>query len=177
MRNIGHMILDFIELLLISTTVFIVVYLFVGQLMEVTGDSMYPTFKDKEQLVAEKVSIKYREIERGEILIFRHPSESKYLIKRVIGLPGETITLKNGKVYINGEIVTEEYLGKDVVTQGGKIIEENIEYQISYNAYVLMGDNRSKSTDSRDWGPVTKELILGRGILVYYPLQNLRIIR
>lgn len=152
-------------------------YFFVGQLLEVTGDSMYPTFHDKEQIIAEKVSIKVKELERGEILIFEHPNEKgRLLIKRLIGLPGETIKIKNGKVYINGKELNEPYLS-DTTTEGQSFIKDGLEYKIRENTYVMMGDNRLKSTDSREWGFVDKELIVGRGVVVYYPFNRIRLIK
>ena len=176
-KEIGSALIDFSEFLLIGVSVFIIVYLFVGQLLEVSGDSMYPTFKDKEQIIAEKVSINMNELSRGEIIIFKSPKEpEKLLIKRVIALPGETIMINEGSVYINGEILNEEYLVPTVQTEGGMVIREGVEYKIDQDAYVLMGDNRKQSTDSREYGAVDTELIVGRGIIVYYPFSEFRLV-
>jgi signal peptidase I len=170
--------LDFLEYLLIAVSLFILVYLFVGQLLEVTGDSMYPTFKDKEQIIAEKLSISLNTVKRGEIIIFKSPKEpDRLLIKRAIALPGETITINNGKVFINGNELDEPYLNNSVGTFGGKTMEENVEYKIADDAYVFLGDNREKSTDSRDYGAVKHGMLVGRGIIVYFPLSSLRMIK
>lgn len=152
-------------------------YFFVGQLLEVTGDSMYPTFYDKEQIIAEKLSIKVKDLKRGEILIFEHPFEKgRLLIKRLTGLPGETIRIRGGKVFINNVALEEPYLD-NITTEGQSFLKEGLEYKIPENAYVMMGDNRIKSTDSREWGFVKKDLIVGRGVLVYYPLNRIRLVR
>ncbi|NMB91545.1 signal peptidase I [candidate division WWE3 bacterium] len=175
-KSTFKILFDFFEILIICTAVFLIIYFFVGQLLEVTGDSMYPTFHDKEQIIAEKLSIKMKGVKRGEVLIFEHPSEKgRLLIKRLIGLPGETIKIQNGKVFIDNVELKEPYLS-NVETEGQSFLEEGIEYEIPKDSYVMMGDNRPKSTDSREWGYVKKELIVGRGVVVYYPISRIRLI-
>lgn len=176
-KNVFKAFFDFFEITFVLATVAILVYLFVGQLLEVSGDSMEPAFKDKEQLIAEKISINYKNIQRGEIIIFQHPQESgRLLIKRVVGLPGEIIMILNGQVFINNNPLEETYLPQDTFTKEGVLIKEGVEYQIEQNSYLLFGDNREKSTDSRSWGAVPKELLIGRGVIVYYPFSSIRII-
>ena len=170
-------LLDFAEIVLIAVTVFVIVYLFVAQLLEVTGNSMYPTFKDKEQIIAEKVSVKLKELERGEIIIVKSPKDnSRLLIKRVIGLPGERIMVNGGKVFINGGELYEPYLAEGASTYEGALVKEGLEYQIALGSYFLLGDNREQSSDSREYGTFPNELIVGRGVVVYYPLENFRFI-
>lgn len=174
-KNILNTLYQFFEVTLILSAVVVLCYIFVGQLLEVSGDSMFPTFHDKEQLVAEKLTIKYEPPKRGEILIVEHPNEpGMLLIKRVIGLPGEVITIKNGYVYINGNILDEPYLTDSVTTEGGLTIKDGIDYRIPDDSYVFMGDNREKSTDSRYYGNVKMGNIVGRGLFVYYPIKNFR---
>mgnify|MGYP001206375710 CR=1 FL=1 len=168
---------DILELTIISLTIFLVIYLFVGQLLEVTGDSMNPTFYDQEQVLAEKVSKKLKPYERGDIVIFRHPEKNeRLLIKRVIAMPFDNFKISGGKVYINGEVLEEPYLADGVKTFGGNYFNEDKEYTIPRYTYVLMGDNREKSSDSRVFGPIRSQLIIGRAALVYYPLNNFRIL-
>lgn len=170
-------LLDFAEIVLIAVTLFIIVYLFVAQLLEVTGNSMYPTFKDKEQIIAEKVSVKLKELERGEIIIVKSPKDtSRLLIKRVIGLPGERIMVKGGKVFINGGELYEPYLPESTKTYEGSLVKEGLEYQIANESYFVLGDNREQSSDSREYGTFPNELVVGRGVIVYYPLKSLRFI-
>ena len=170
--------MDFLEVTLIIVGVIMISYLFLGQLLEITGESMDPTLLDKEQIVAEKVSLLYSPLKRGDIVIFRHPHQTRRLIvKRIIGLPGERIKITAGKVYINDEVLDEYYVKNLHGTVGGDVIRENVEYKIADDSYVAMGDNREKSTDSREWDGVTRELIIGRGFLVFKPLSNLRFIQ
>ena len=177
-REFFEILLDFLEITLIGVTVFILVYLFVGQLLEVTGNSMVPTLVDNEQLVAEKLTKKFKPLERKEIVIFRHPENNRRLfIKRIVGVPGDVIMISEGDVYINGSKLNEPYLLNMSSTTGNKNIEEGSSYKIPENFYVLMGDNRAESSDSRQFGPISSELIVGRAMLVYYPFSNIRIIK
>lgn len=176
-RSFLTILFDFLEIAIISATIFLLVYLFVGQLLEVTGDSMHPTLLDKEQVIAEKLSIKFNPVERGDIVIFKHPEQNdKLLIKRVIGLPFDNIKIVDGNVFINSKQLNEFYLEPSVVTQPNKFITEGLEYTIPEYSYILLGDNREKSSDSRVFGPVREELIVGKAAAVYYPFSNIRII-
>lgn len=170
-------ILDLVEYAIIGGAVFLLSYIFVGQLLRVTGDSMIPNFHDGEQIIAEKVSIKFEDLKRGDIVIFKHPSDDeKLIIKRVIGLPNESAKIIEGKVYINDNLLDEPYLANDTNTLPGKVFKDNAEVLIPENSYMLLGDNRSNSTDSREWGFVKKDGIVAKGFVVYYPLSKVRII-
>lgn len=176
-KTLFKILLDLLEVIVIATGVFIVIYFFAGRLLEVTGDSMSPNFQDKEQLIAEKVSVNFNPLKRGEVVILRHPLENdRLLIKRVIGLPGETIQLLNGFVYINESPLDESYLAPGTVTNEQNFLQDAVKNQIPDNSYVVMGDNRARSTDSREWGYVRKDLIIGRAFVVFYPLDKFRII-
>jgi signal peptidase I len=175
--TIYKLFIDLIEVALICAVVFFLVYLFIGQLLEVTGDSMFPNFHDKDQVLAERLSTKFVEVLRGEVVIFKHPQDpNKLLIKRVVGLPGEKIRLSNGLVYINDIALDEPYLALGVKTSQEQFFQEGIEYKIPSDSYVMLGDNRPKSTDSREWGYVSKDTIVGRAVLIYYPIQRIKLI-
>ncbi|MBN1162363.1 signal peptidase I [Patescibacteria group bacterium] len=180
-RGTVNIILDVIELILISTTVFIVVYFFIGQLLEVSGDSMTPAFYDKERLIAEKVSVKFKEPERGDIVIFVNPNypevNQRLIIKRVVGLPDEVIRISEGKVYVDDQPLDETYLTDGTVTAGRDAIAEEVSYKIDKDAYVLLGDNREHSKDSREWGAIKVDRIIGRALFVYYPLGKARFVK
>jgi signal peptidase I len=170
-------LIDITEVLIIGLSIFLLTYVFAGQLLRVTGDSMTPNFLDGEQLIAEKISIKFEKLQRGEIVIFKHPTNSSRLvIKRVVALPNETINLREGKVYINGELLTENYLPESITTSPGKTLAEGIDFKVPYDSYILMGDNRISSTDSREWGPIKSNFIVGKAMLIYYPLNKIRLI-
>ena len=177
-KKLLNVITDYFQIIFIFILVFGIIYFFVGQLFEVTGGSMLPNFHDKEQIIAEKLSVNLANIERGDVIIFKNPHENdRLLIKRIIGLPEEKIQLLDGFVYINGEKLEENYLIPGTETRGKRILEEGPEYKIPEDSYVVMGDNRNESNDSREWGYIKTENIIGRTVLVYYPLKDFRFIK
>ena len=133
---------------------------------------MLPTFQDKEQIIVEKVSIKYKPLERGEITVVRHPDNQQvFLIKRVIGLPGETIHFNEGDVFINGEILLEPYLNENTLTWGKTYIADGESITLNEDEYVMLGDNRDNSEDSRYWGFVPESHILGQPIITWFSIN------
>ncbi len=169
-------LLDFFEVVFIGAAVFAVVYVFIGQILDVTGSSMYPTFVNGEKIIAEKVSIKLEPPVRGEVVILKYPSNpNNLLIKRVVGLPGEVLKIQSGFVLINGSKLSESYLTRGVLTLGNTAIPDDTDYQIPSNSYVVMGDNREESSDSRTFGAISTSLITGKAFLVVYPLNKIRV--
>ncbi len=146
---------------------------FVIQPFVVDGPSMEPAFHDKEAILVDKISWRLRSPERGEVVIFEAPPQpTDDYIKRIIGLPGETIRIEQTKVYINNQLLPETYL-----TSGyGLSADEVYEKTLSSNEYFVMGDNRPHSSDSRDWGPVPKENLVGRAAVVVYPLNDFKFV-
>lgn len=174
-KTLKKMVWDFIELLFIGTFVFVFSWFFLAEPLEVTGDSMNPTLLDKEQIIAEKVSLKFKDVKRGDIVVFKNPKNKNILvIKRVIGLPNERFLINEGDVYINGKKLTESYLDQETVTKAKGLIQQNVEVKIPNDSYILLGDNRENSTDSRNFGAISKELLFGHALFVYYPSENLR---
>jgi len=146
--------------------------LFIAQPFIVSGASMSPTFETGEYLIVDQVSYRFNTPERGDVIIFRYPNDpSKFFIKRIIGLPGETVALKNGCTTIvdpatgERETLNEEYLVKDRTSE-----EQSI--TLSSDEYFVMGDNRSASSDSRMWGPVPRSNIVGRAFIRVLPPRD-----
>jgi len=140
---------------------------------------MLPNFEDKEMLLTDKISYRLHEPKRGDVVVFRAPpseacaeDECEY-IKRVIGLPGENIMVKSHHVYINGEMLAENYLPPENVTEPGSYLTEGKEVVIPGGYYVLMGDNRPHSRDSREFGPIQERAVVGRAFFIYWPLPKL----
>lgn len=174
-KGLLFILLDFFELLFTVTTIVFVVFIFVGQLLEVSGASMVPNFHDKEQLIVEKISIKFNPPKRGEVLIFKYPiTKSHLVIKRVVGVPNDTVLFSQGMLYINGEKFNEPYLVSGTPTYEGAKLRDGIDYKIPENEYLMLGDNRAQSTDSRTWGFLSSNLIVGRVFVVYYPFKDFR---
>jgi signal peptidase I len=181
MKTILNKLLDFFELTVLSALIFMTVYFFIGQLVEVSGDSMEPTFSNGQQLLAEKLTVNITTINRGDVVIFNNITnkieESHLLIKRVIGLPGEKIKIQNGSVYINNEKLKEPYLKNDVYTyiKTNYNMIDGEEYEIGADSYIVMGDNRTNSVDSRIFGALHRNNIIGKVVLRYYPIKSLKI--
>lgn len=177
LKSLATIFLDFLEITVVCTVIFGLIYFFLGQLLLVSGESMFPTLHNNEQLVADKASLKFNKLKRGEIVVFKHPdNQNRLLVKRVIAIAGDKLKIDNGDLYINGSYVPEPYLNEPHQTKGGKIIGQNNEITVPKSTYVLMGDNRNNSNDSRDFGYVWEGNIVGRAFMVYYPLDKIRII-
>lgn len=175
-KQIREATTSFIEAFIISVAVVMFVFWFVGQPLEIEGDSMYPAYEDGEQIIAAKISVKLNGPQRGDVVIFRHPERNlAYAIKRVIGIPGDTFEIKEGGVYINGTKLEEPYTTD--ITEGKSYFAEGQTYDVPADKYILMGDNRDESLDSRIWGYIDIESIVGIPFVVYSPLSNFRIVQ
>jgi len=146
---------------------------------EVSGDSMFPTYKNGEYILTNLISLKFESPKRGDVIVFQAPEdEDKDYIKRVIGVPGDTVMIANNKVYINGSILDEDsYISDTVQTPPGRFLEDGETVQIPENSFVVMGDNRPHSSDSREWGFLPEEDIIGRSFFVYWPPTNMRTVK
>jgi len=172
LKKIVHIIYEFIEAFVISASVFVVVYLFLMQPHQVKGSSMFPTFKDKEYLLTDKVTYKTREPKYGDVIVFKAPINENFdFIKRVIATPGQTIVIKNGHIYIDGAQLGENYLPTGYTTSPGQFLHENEPFVVPGENVMAIGDNRDHSSDSRDWGPVPYQNIVGRVFFRYWPAE------
>ncbi len=183
-EKIGNAILEGIQVVSASLVIIVIIHVLVATPQQVKGQSMYPTLHDKDRIITEKISYKTRDPKRQEIIVFKYPlnTDIEY-IKRVIGLPGEKIQLKNSKIYIYNEehpkgfILKEPYLPKNVITQSHDFLQEGKIIEIPKDKYIVMGDNREKSSDSRRWGFVDKNLIVGRTIFRYWPPNSFGVLK
>jgi signal peptidase I len=172
---IGSFFLDIIETVVVALSIFLIVYLFVMQPHQVNGQSMVPNFQDGEYLLTDKISYRVGEPERGDIVVFHAPEASQCpegtgcdFIKRVIGLPGESVQVKDNHFYLNGQLLDEDYLPTDYVTKPGAYTQ-NGPVTVPSNSYFVAGDNRSHSSDSRVWGAVPIDNIVGKVFFRYWP--------
>ncbi|OGM08271.1 signal peptidase I [Candidatus Woesebacteria bacterium RBG_13_34_9] len=180
MRKIYAFLIDSVQTFLIAAAVFLVIYLFLFRPYEVKGDSMFPNFHDKEFVLTNLVVLRFQDPKMGNIVVFKAKAASepeRDYIKRVIGMPGDTIAIKDSVVYLNQNILDESsYLKNDVKTFPGSFLQEGEEVKIPQGEYFVMGDNRLYSSDSREWGFVKKEDIVGESLFVYWPLNRMRLI-
>ena len=165
---------ELLKFALIAIIIVIPVRLYVAKPFIVSGASMVPTFENGQYLIVDEISYRFGPPERGDVVIFRYPNDpSQYFIKRIIGLPRETVVIKDSKVSVittEGETVhlTEEY----VVREGNG---NNRSVSLANDQYFVMGDNRPESSDSRVWGVLPKENIIGRAFLRLLPIQEISI--
>lgn len=138
---------------------------------------MFPNFHDGEYILTDKISYHLKEPQRGDVVIFRAPRNENYdYIKRIVGLPSDSFTIENGKIFINNKPLNEVYLPSDYITLPGKFFKEGQAFVIPKDQYLVLGDNRSHSSDSREWGLVPKENIIGKARLRYWPANRFGII-
>ena len=139
---------------------------------------MEPNFPNGEYLLTDKVTYRIREPERGDVIVFEAPGVTgEEFIKRIIGLPGEKITIKEGNIHINGQKLEESYLADYLRTPDGPFLRERAEIMTPPDNYFVLGDNRTSSSDSRVWGFVAKEKITGRAWVVYWPPPKVGLIK
>ncbi len=165
--EIKEFIKDTIQYILFIVVVFVIAIYVIG-LQQIVGDSMSPTLENNEVILIDKLTPNFVEFERGDIISF-YFEESKYLIKRIIGLPGEMLEIKNNKIYINGEVI-EDYV-EGVNTSDFSLREYRYD-RIPEDMYFVLGDNRENSMDSRDYrvGLVHRDKIVGKKLIRLWPI-------
>ncbi|MCK9416695.1 signal peptidase I [Candidatus Dojkabacteria bacterium] len=174
--SIGTFIYSFVETVVIALVIAVVLYLFIMTPHEVLGNSMHPTYKNGEYLMANKLTFRFGKPRRGDVIIFKY-SDTQDFIKRIIGIPGDSVMVKDGRVYINGNQLNEtNYLAETVYTSGGEYLAEGQTIAIGENEYFVLGDNRPHSSDSRTFGPITENQIKGKAWIVYLPISEFRIV-
>jgi signal peptidase I len=154
--------------LLIAIGLALVIIVFLYQPVKVEGTSMAPLLSDQERIFINKFVYRFEPISRGDVVVFWYPLDrTKSFIKRVIGLPGETIEIRRGVVYVNGQMVPEPYVPPrytDVSDYGPA--------KVPAGSYFVMGDHRISSNDSRVFGPVASQFIYGRAVFAYWPVDH-----
>lgn len=178
-KSIGSLFLDFTETIVIGLSLFLVVYLFFMQPHQVNGESMVPNFYSGDYVLTDKVSYKLGEPKRGDVIVFHAPESANCptgtgcdFIKRVLGLPGEQVEVKNNGIYINGQALSEPYIPVDFQTQPGAFSRNRVVI-LGPNEYFAVGDNRPYSSDSRAWGPVPITNIVGKAFFRYWPAEDI----
>ncbi len=171
MKKSGRFLWELIKIMVIAAIIVIPIRYFLFQPFIVKGDSMVPNFHSGDYLIVDEISYRFGDPERGDVVVLKYPMDTtQRFIKRVIGLPGETVKIKNGNIDIlkNGKHLQlhEAYLPKDLATSG------NVDVTLGANNYFVMGDNRPYSYDSRSWGVLPEEDIVGKALFRVLPLNN-----
>jgi signal peptidase I len=159
---------ELLEAVLPALVIVLVVNVFLAQATRVEGQSMDPTLHDRQRIVIEKLTYRFRPPRRGEIVVLRRPQPDP-LIKRVVGLPGEMVAIENGRVYIDGQPLDEPYLNE--MTRG--VLSPQI---VPEGHVFVLGDNRDSSNDSRAFGMVSVEDIVGRAWVRYWPPREIGLV-
>jgi len=173
LKSLFLSVVDIAKIAVVALVLALTVRYFLVQPFFVEGASMEPNFETGEYLLIDEVSYHFKSVSRGEVVVFHYPLDaSKYYIKRIVGLPGETIEVKNGKVIIyndanpDGAVLGEDYLPKDLATNG------QTKKKIGADEYFVLGDNRPVSSDSRVWGFLPKNDIVGRVWIRVWPFNR-----
>lgn len=180
--DIVYTILDFARLILITVVAAMVILVFVARKEEVRGTSMYPTLVEGESVIINMAANYVGEIKRFDVVVAREYRSDDLWVKRVIGLPGETISYREDVLYVDGKAMEEPLLDKKYVEQVKKsanklyFTQDYISKKLGKNEYLLVGDNRNESLDSRNdaVGPFQREQIIARGVFVYQPFSKAR---
>ena len=177
-RSVGEFILEIVKVVIISLAFIIPVRYFLIQPFYVKGASMEPNFYDRDYLIINEIGYRFEAPQRGDAIVFRYPKDSKqYFIKRIIGLPGEKIRIKNDLIYVyneiypQGTVLEETYLDESVKTAGDK------EVLLEKDEYYVLGDNRNFSLDSRNFGPVTRDSFIGRTWIRGWPFNRAEVFK
>ncbi len=154
--------------LILSVLLAFIVIVFLYQPVQVEGTSMMPHLENHERIFINKFMYRFRPIARGDVVVFRYPLDpSKSYIKRVIGLPGDVVSIRDGHVMVNGKVLSEPYVAASYFDD-----QSYAPVKVEPNHYFVLGDHRSSSSDSRVWGTVDRQAIYGKAVLVYWPLDQ-----
>jgi signal peptidase I len=177
LKSIYAFFFDTVQTFILAGAIFLVLYAFILRPFQVSGESMYPTYKDHEYILTNIVGLRLGELKRGDVIVFKSPTDpDKDFIKRIMALPGDRISLRQGYVYVNGKTVNEStYLRDDVKTQQGAFLREGETATVPQDHVFVMGDNRKFSSDSREWGFLHEKDIIGKSFFVYWPLTATRV--
>ena len=173
-ENLGGYFIEFFETVVVFGAIFAAIYLFIAQFHKVQGNSMVPTFHTGDYLITEKVSYRFRDPKKGDIIVLKNPrDESQDFIKRIIAVPGDSVKIAGNTVYLNNEPLKEDYLSPGTITRPGAFLTEGTSIKVADNQYFAFGDNREHSSDSRDWGSLTKAEIVGKAFYRYWPPKDM----
>lgn len=178
LAEFGLMFLELIKVIVLAAITIVLIRHFLFKPFYVRGASMEPTFYDKEYLIIDELTYRFREPNRGEVIVFRYPDDRKeFFLKRIVGLPGERIKIAGGEVkvynqeYPEGIVLDEKYIKDSVSTLGDNTID------IKEDGYFVLGDNRFNSFDSRKFGTIDKEDLVGRAVFRGWPIGRVQILK
>lgn len=162
---------EIIESIVIAVLLAALIRIFILAPFYIPSGSMIPTLLEGDRIIVSKITYRIKEPQRGDIVVFKYPRDtSRDYVKRLIGLGGETVALKNSRLYINGQLMPEKYL------PAGLRFNDYGPVRVPEGHYLMLGDNRNVSEDSRYWGPLPEKYIIGKALLIYWPLNRIRLL-
>lgn len=178
-RKMLAFLLDGLQTFLVAASIFLAIYVFLFRPFQVSGKSMYPNFVDKQYVLTNLINYRFKEPKLGDVIVFVDPQNAeKDFIKRVIGVAGDSVYIKDGDVYLNGKKLDESaYLRSDVKTYAGAFVKEGIPVTVPQDQFLVFGDNRPYSSDSREFGLIKRNSIIGQSFFVYWPISDMKFIK
>lgn len=165
---------EIIKFALLAAIIVLPIRLFIAQPFVVSGRSMDPTFANGQYLIVDEISYRFENPKRGDVIIFKYPMDKKkFFIKRIIGLPLETIEIRDGQVTVKNEALKQGLVLKEPYLTKSININERLSMTLKSGEYFVMGDNRNESLDSRVWGPLKFPLIIGKPFLRLFPVSKI----
>ena len=173
LKAVIDFVMDILETVVFIGSMFIVVYLFILTPNQIKGASMEPTFQSGEYILTSRITYKFRKMVRGDVVVFKSPKNPDIeYIKRVIGLPGDIVTITDGSVTVNNNLLEEKYISAKTNLWEGGCIKDGISYTIPFDEVFVMGDNRPRSSDSREFCSVPVQSLIGQVFYRYFPANK-----
>ena len=172
-KGIIDFVMDILETVAFIGSIFIVIYLFILTPNQVKGASMEPNFQDGNYILTSRITYRFRQPQRGDVIVLKAPSNPGIeYIKRIIGLPGDTIMIKDGNVYVNGQEIPEQFTSAATNVWQDGFSKEGVPFTVPAGDLFVMGDNRPRSSDSREFGPIPESSVIGVVFYRYYPVNE-----
>lgn len=171
--NKSDFIWETVKFAIFALIVVLPIRMYVAQPFIVSGSSMDPTFNNGNYLIVDQISYRFEKPRRGEVIVFKYPNDpSKFFIKRIIGLPGEKVEIRNGEVYIKSSSQGDSFKLSESYIESGRQKYDNWDTVLGPDEYFVMGDNRIASSDSRVWGALKEKFIVGRALVRLLPITE-----
>ena len=166
-------VIEFIETSVVFLSIGLIIWLFLARPHKVFGNSMVPNFHSGDYVITDLISYRFKDPKIGQIIVFKNPrDESQIFIKRIVGTPSDIVKIEDGRVYVNDKLLNEYYLPAGLITTPNAFIREGVEIIVPEDKFLVFGDNRLASSDSREWGFITRDEIIGKASLRYWPITS-----